>query len=117
MPSRSVDPAQEPGPARDARAKEAAKATAAADRLLPGEDPDRADSTDAERWVDVYAELLTFKQGMLTQTSEHLGQMQHDEARLEVERTDAVQMRAEAERLAGRLGFWRRRLEELSAAE
>jgi len=35
-----------------------------------------------------------------------------DPARQEVARTDAIVLRAEAERLAGRLGCWRRRLEE-----
>ena len=63
--------------------------------------------------MDVYSELLTFKQKMLADTDAQLGGMKHEQARHEVERTDAVVLRAEAERLARRLGFWRKRLQDL----
>jgi len=114
MSSATDDPRQEPGEAREARAREAARAAAAGDRLLPGEDPDRADAAAAASWVDVYSELLAFKQELLNVTLGRLAEMRQDPARREVEQTDAVVVRAEAERLAGRLGFWRKRLEELS---
>jgi hypothetical protein len=114
MSSSNGDPSQEAGAARDARAQEAAGAAVDTDRLLPGEDPERADAADAARWVDVYAELLVFKQEVLHVILARLEEMRHGPARSEVEATDAVVVRAEAERLAGRLGFWRRRLEELS---
>ena len=114
MSSSTSDPGQEGGAARDARAREAADAAVDSDRLLPGEDPERANADDAARWVDVYSELLVFKQEVLNVILARLEEMHDGAARDEVEKTDAVVVRAEAERLAGRLGFWRRRLEELS---
>jgi hypothetical protein len=56
MSSTGADPAQEPGAAREERALEAAGAAAESGRLLPGEDPARADAEDAARWVDVYSD-------------------------------------------------------------
>ena len=64
--------------------------------------------------MDVYSELLVFKQEVLHVILARVEEMPHGPARHEIERTDAVVVHAEAERLAGRLGFWRRRLEELS---
>jgi hypothetical protein len=97
MPSAADDPAQKPGVARQARAADAADAAA-----------------DAAAWVEVHSELLGFKRKMLADTDSWIGGMAHAQARREVERTDAVVLRAEAERLARRLGFWRRRLQDLS---
>jgi hypothetical protein len=114
-PTSTDDPSQNPGPARERRARKAGEAATNGDRLLPGEDPARADATDATVWVDVYSELLTFKQELLRLISARIAEMRHDSARREAEETDAVVVRAEAERLAGRLGFWRGRLEELSS--
>jgi len=108
---RPSDPAQEPGTSRAARAADAA---ASPDRLLPGEDEVHSTAEDAATWVDVYSELLEFKQKLLAETTAQVQAMRSDAARQEVERTDAVVLRAEAERLARRLGFWRRRHEELS---
>jgi hypothetical protein len=116
MSSAGTDPAKEPGDAREERALEAAGAAAEGGRLLPGEDPARADAEDAARWVDVYSELLAFKQEMLTLTHTRMAEMHQDPARREVAQTDAIVLRAEAERLAGRLGYWRRRLEEADTA-
>ena len=64
--------------------------------------------------MEVYSELLSFKQDVLNLIGARMSEMREEPARLEVEQTDVVVVRAEAERLAGRLGFWRRRLEELS---
>ncbi|MBO0686152.1 MAG: hypothetical protein J2P45_23635 [Candidatus Dormibacteraeota bacterium] len=114
MSSSQVDPSREPGAARHRRARDAAAGASDVDRLLPGEDPERADAHDAGLWVDVYSELLLFKQEMLQMVSARVADMKFDPARQEVEETDAVVLRAEAERLAGRLGYWRRRLDELS---
>jgi len=100
--------------AREARAADAADAAASPDRLLPGEDEVRSTAEDAALWVEVYSELLAFKQKLLAETTAQADGMRREEARREVERTDAVVLRAEAERLAHRLGFWRRRLEEHS---
>ena len=100
--------------ARQARAADAAEAAADAERLLPGEDEAHPTAEDASLWVEVYSELLGFKQQMLADTDAWIGGMAHAEARREVEHTDVVVLRAEAERLARRLGFWRRRLQDLS---
>ena len=116
MPTTSDDSAQEPGAARQARAADAADAATDADRLLPGEDEAHSTAEDAALWVDVYSELLAFKQKMLADTDTQLTGMKHEEARREVERTDAIVLRAEAERLARRLGFWRRRFQDLSGS-
>jgi hypothetical protein len=116
MPSTPDDPAQKPGVARQVRAADAADAATDADRLLPGEDEARSTAEDAAVWVEVYSELLGFKQKMLADTDAWTGGMAHAQARREVERTDAVVLRAEAERLARRLGFWRRRLQDLSSS-
>jgi hypothetical protein len=115
MPDPSDDPAQQPGAARRARAADAAEASGDADRLLPGEDEARSTIEDAALWVDVYSELLAFKQKMLADTDAQITAMKRAEARREVETTDAVLLRAEAERLARRLGFWRRRFQDLSS--
>jgi hypothetical protein len=114
MPITSDDSAQEPGAAAQARAADAAEAAADADRLLPGEEEAHSTAEDAALWVDVYSELLAFKQKMVADTDAQLTTMNHEEARREVERTDAIVLRAEAERLARRLGFWRRRFQDLS---
>jgi hypothetical protein len=83
------------------------------DRLLPGEEADSAHIDDARHWITVYSELLGLKQGMLTVIHEQAVEL-GPEARAEVERTDTIGVNAEAERFARRLGFWRRRLDELS---
>jgi hypothetical protein len=114
MSAASSDPAQEPGAARRVRAAHAAEAAAASDRLLPGEEEAHSTLEDASLWIDVYSELLHFKQALLADASAQADGMKHEQARREVERTDAVVLRAEAERLARRLGFWRRRMDELS---
>jgi hypothetical protein len=115
--STGANPAQEPGAAREERALEAAGAAADGGRLLPGEDPARADAEDAASWVDVYSELLAFKQDLLKLTHARMAEMHQDPARQEVARTDAIVLHAEAERLAGRLGYWRRRLDEAGGAD
>jgi hypothetical protein len=62
-------------------------------------------------------ELLMFKQEMLTLIYARMAEMHQDPARREVAETDAIVLRAEAERLAGRLGYWRRRLEEAAGPD
>src|SRR5438132_10292585 len=104
MSSLNDEASQEPGSAREERAREAAEAATHGGRLLPGEDPQRADPQDAAHWVEVYSELLSFKQDVLNLIGARMSEMREEPARLEVEQTDVVVVRAEAERLAGRLG-------------
>lgn len=102
---------QRPGEARDKAAMDAAGAIASPDRLLPGEVSDTRHLEDVEHWIAVYSELLAFKKRLLDTTGDEAEELSAD-ARAEVERTDSTATKREAERLAGRLGFWRRRREE-----
>lgn len=90
---------------------DAAGAIASPDRLLPGEVSDTRHLEDVEHWIAVYSELLAFKKRLLDTTGDEAEELSAD-ARAEVERTDSTATKREAERLAGRLGFWRRRREE-----
>jgi len=103
----------DPLDAGEEKAREAVQAAADAERLLPGENPASADPRDAARWVDVYSELLTLKQELLRLVLTRLAEVRQELARREVEETDLVVIRAEAERLARRLDFWRQRHDEL----
>jgi hypothetical protein len=83
------------------------------DRLLPGEDLGSDNAEDAEHWVDTYSELLDFKNWLLETSRSRLATFAQAEAKQEIESTDLTVLNTEAERFAGRLGFWRRRLDEL----
>jgi hypothetical protein len=108
-------PSQDPEPKPDTQsAARGAEAAADAERLLPGEDEVRSTLEDAALWVDVYRELLEFKQKLLADAAAQAALMRHEEARREVEDTDVVVLRAEGRRLARRLAFWQGRLRELS---
>jgi len=118
----TTDPAR-PNRARQDRAMQAAvdsvdptrllpsegASVAEVDRLLPGEDPNSGHAEDAEHWIAVYSELLDFKRFMLDGAAARARDMSTDEARAEVLETDLVVARAEAERFARRLAYWRTR--------
>lgn len=87
---------------------QAAQAAADADRLLDGEDPGTASVDDARHWLRVYEDLVVFKREVLQVTEDHLARMDGAAVR-EVEQTDLVVLRREAERLQRRLDFWGRR--------
>lgn len=95
---------------RDERAGEAA---ADPDRLLPGEDPASPYPDDAEKWIEVYEELLRFKRRLLSVAEETLQDLHDKPARREVVETDRVVLHAEVTRFQKRLSFWQRRLSEL----
>ena len=95
---------------RDVRAGEEA---ADPDRLLPGEDPNSHYLDDAERWVEVYEELLNFKNRLLEVAEDTLQGLHDKPARREVIETDRMVLQAEVERFHRRLSFWQRRLSEL----
>jgi hypothetical protein len=94
---------------RDERAGEAA---ADPDRLLPGEDPASPYPDDAQKWVEVYDELLRFKNRLLDVAEETLTDLQDKPARKEVVETDRIVLRAEVDRFHKRLSFWQHRLAE-----
>jgi hypothetical protein len=95
---------------RDERAGEEA---ADPDRLLPGEDPASPYLDDAQKWVEVYDELLRFKNRLLGVADETLADLHDKPARSEVIETDRIVLRAEVDRFHKRLSFWQRRLAEL----
>lgn len=95
---------------RDERAGEAA---ADPDRLLPGEDPASPYPDDAQKWVEVYEELLRFKKRLLGVAEETLSELHDKPARREVVDTDRIVLQAEVDRFQRRLSFWQRRLAEL----
>jgi hypothetical protein len=104
--------APEPGPGvgpPPEKAEKAANKAVAEERLLPGEEPSSSDPEDASHWIAVYSELLTFKRGILEQSTDEAAEMS-PAAKREVESTDLVVLRAEAARLERRLSFWQNRL-------
>jgi hypothetical protein len=94
----------------------AARKAVDVERLLPGENPSTGFVDDCRHWLRVYTELLDLKRtvmGSMTQVKEEA----EPEVRAEIEGTDLVIMRAEAERFQRRLDYWRHRLGELEKAE
>ena len=94
--------------------KQTAQEQVELDRLLPHEDVATTVRQDAELWADVYQELLEFKQAMIALIDESMDSLT-PLARGEVGR-DRVILSAEADRLALRHTYWRRRVDELHAA-
>jgi len=84
------------------------------DRLLEGEDPESPHPEEARRWIEVYTELLTFKERALATAHEGLAKMAEADARREAVRTDFSVLEAERDRLRRRLEFWKKRHLDLS---
>jgi len=84
------------------------------DRLLEGEDPASPHPEEARRWIEVYTELLTFKERALATAHEGLAKMPEADARREAVRTDFSVLEAERDRLRRRLEFWKKRHLDLS---
>jgi len=80
--------------------------------LLDGEDPETLQLHDAQHWVRVYEELLTFKTALLKR-AERMADDVSDSARTEIARSDLPIMDAQARKLERRLTFWRGRLDQL----
>jgi hypothetical protein len=92
----------------------AAEEAADLDRLLLGEDPKTKQLDDAEHWRRVYQELLDFKRDLLKSTYHGMAEMDLDDARTEVRRTDQLVLEAESKRFERRLSFWEKRRQELN---
>ena len=75
------------------------------DRLLAGEDPSTIRPRDAEHWVRVYAEMIGFKNRLLTRVNEGLESVSL-EARNELQE-DVDLIEAQLERYERRLRFWK----------
>ena len=121
-----LDP-DRPGQARDAQSSLAASNSVDVDRilpgerdfepLLPGEEPTSQHIDDVEHWLNVYSELLDFKRFMLDGASLRANEMRTETARDEIERTDLRVARAEAERFAARLAYWRGRRDTITKTQ
>jgi len=96
------------------RQRDAANLRWAADRnrLLPGERPQTLYSEDAEHWVRVYTDLLTFNLEMMDVIERRLAAMPTSEDG--PERSDRDLLEAHMRRLRWRLNFWQRRRTELT---
>ena len=84
------------------------------DRLLEGEDPETRHPEEANHWIEVYTELLTFKERAVATAHQSVAQMPEVDARVEATRTDMAVLEAERDRIRRRLDFWKRRHLELS---
>jgi hypothetical protein len=94
-------------------AREAAVRASDPNRLLPGEDPASTHPDDAVHWIEVYRELLSYKERLLAVTEETIHLMPEEPARREAAETDQVIITAERDRFARRLAYWTRRQSEL----
>ncbi|HXM57800.1 MAG TPA: hypothetical protein VOB72_20555 [Candidatus Dormibacteraeota bacterium] len=89
--------------------RNAAEDAADPDRLLPGEPASSDEPDDVELWIEVYTELLEYKDQLLAVTRDRLPTMRDEPARREVVETDAVVIEAERARFDRRLRFWEQR--------
>jgi len=104
-----------PGPAEESRDEKAALDAVEPDRLLPGEKPDSTHPEDAVHWASVYHELIGFKDRAIDRIALEAVSMS-DAARIEVESTDLVVMRAERDRFRRRADHWARRYQALTGS-
>ncbi len=95
----------------------AALAAVDPDRLLEGEDPETPHPEEARHWIEVYTELLTFKERAVATAHESLARMPEADARREAVQTDLTVLEAERDRLRRRLEFWKRRHLDLTTAQ
>ncbi|TME25608.1 MAG: hypothetical protein E6I68_01720 [Chloroflexi bacterium] len=84
------------------------------DRLLEGEDPETRQPEEANHWIEVYTELLTFKERAVATANQNVAQMPEVDARVEATQTDLAVLQAERDRIRRRLDFWKRRHLDLS---
>jgi hypothetical protein len=75
------------------------------DHLLPGELLETEDPSAIERWIEVYAQLLSAKRAVLSTLVQRLRRVR-PEVREELERRDLQLLGEEARRVENRLNFW-----------
>jgi len=83
-------------------------------RLLEGENPETPHPDEAQHWIEVYTELLAFKERTLATAHHSMADMPEQDARVETVQTDLAVLEAERDRLGRRLDFWKRRHLELT---
>lgn len=80
-------------------------------RLLEGENRKTDDPDDVAHWRAVYADLVGFKQKMLSDTQEHISAVPETEK--ELAKNDLPFLEAEMGRLQRGLQFWENRRREI----
>lgn len=108
---------QEEAPARDQAPLKAVIQAVDRDALLEGEDPTSTLTDDAEHWISVYRELISYKESLLDTSAERMDEFRHVESMGEVSEVDGVILASELERFRRRLAFWQKRLDELRRSE
>ena len=88
----------------------------AGDRLLAGEDPYTPYLEDAEHWLDVYRQLIRFKEELLKRIEDRAEELA-DAAAQELRNIDMPTLQAELERLRGHERYWERRRDKLSRTQ
>jgi hypothetical protein len=73
-------------------------------RLMEGENRDNYDAADVVHWRAVYADMVGFKETLLTQTREHVQKV--PETHKELAGVDIPFLEAEMDRLRKGLAFW-----------
>lgn len=73
-------------------------------RLMEGENRKTEDPEDIRHWKAVYADLVAFKEKMLSDTHRHIAEVPATES--ELGKNDVPFLRAEMERLKRGLEFW-----------
>jgi hypothetical protein len=76
-------------------------------RLMEGENRDTHDPDDIALWRSVYADMIRFKEQLLSQTREHIQQV--PETNKELGGIDIPFLEAEMKRLQRGLAFWESR--------
>jgi len=79
---------------------------------LQGEDLASRSAETAERWQDVYLELIRFQSGLMESLADSLPLMSN-QAGIEIRELDVAMLEAQQERYRIRLEFWQRRAREL----
>ncbi|MEP7104423.1 MAG: hypothetical protein ABI838_01070 [Chloroflexota bacterium] len=85
-----------------------------ASRLLPGEDPESRDQSDARHWVAIYSQLKHVKDSLIG-TLRELMEGQSSDAQGELERADVRLLQLQRARFERRLAFWQQRLADAPA--
>jgi hypothetical protein len=80
--------------------------------LLEGEDPASTHPDDIEHWINVYSELIRFKEGILTGTKQGVAEMREAEPQKEAGEVDLTILTTQLERYRDRLRFWQARRED-----
>jgi hypothetical protein len=76
-------------------------------RLMDGENRDTTDADDIRLWRAVYADMIQFKERLLSQTREHIQKVPETER--ELGGIDIPFLEAEMQRLKRGLEFWESR--------